>query len=182
MGAWENKAPRSLRFPPETLESAPLPCERDWRSEHRSAGERRRWERYDPENDIAADIRDASGVETHGGSDFYPTHCFVQKILGKEDGKWCIDVYQAVDMSLCGLFAFRSILAGNTSMEIPNLRNKEERDLWRNDHACTNPDIAGDQLLPTSSYPALAQGLSDEEYAAIKRVWREKHKHDGESE
>ena len=140
------------------------------------------WERYDPENDIAVDIRDASGVETHGGSDFYPTHCFIQKILGREDGKWCIDVYQAVDMSLCGLFAFRSILAGNTSMKIPNLCNGEERDLWRNDHACTNPDIAGDQLLPTSSYPALAKGLSDEEYAAIKQVWREKHKHDGESE
>ena len=34
-------------------------------------------------------------------------------------------------------------------MEIPNLRNKEERDKWRNDVACTDIEIAGDQVLPT---------------------------------
>ena len=46
------------------------------------------------------------------------------------------------------MFAFRSILNNSAPVEIPNLRNKEEREKWRNDVACTDPTVAGDQLLP----------------------------------
>jgi hypothetical protein len=54
---------------------------------------------------------------------------------------------------------------------IPNLRNKEERDAWRNDHACTTPEVAGDALLPMSSYPHLLEDAGDEAYEEIKRLW-----------
>ena len=77
----------------------------------------------------------------------------VHQILGNPDGEWAIDVYQAVDMGICGILAHRSILAGNQPIRVPNLRNKEERDAYRNDHACTNPRVAGDQVVPCSSYP-----------------------------
>jgi hypothetical protein len=33
-------------------------------------------------------------------------------------------------------------------MEIPNLREKAELEKWRNDVACTDPKVAGEQLLP----------------------------------
>ena len=90
---------------------------------------------------------------THGGSDFYATHFFIEKILGRPDGKYAIDVYQAVDMGICGILAYRSVLNGNIPVKVPNLRNKEERDAWRNDNACTTPEVAGDQLLPRTSLP-----------------------------
>lgn len=96
-----------------------------------------------PEKFVSAELAKNSGVATHGGSDFYPTHFFIEKILGHEDGKWSIDVYQAVDMGICGILAFRSILNGNTPVRVPDLRNRDERDAWRHDNACTNAAVAG---------------------------------------
>ena len=86
----------------------------------------------------------------HGGSDFYSMYHFVAKILGDPDAD-TIDVYEAMDMGLSGLFAYRSVLAGGIPVDIPNLRNKEERDAYRNDTACTDPKAAGDMLLPSFS-------------------------------
>ena len=108
----------------------------------------------------------------HGGSDFYSTHFFIEKILGRPNGAWSIDVYTAVDMGICGLLAHRSLLNGNIPMEVPNLRNKEERDAWRNDNACTNPEVAGDQLLPASSYP-LDEPIPDSVYDYVRQLWLE---------
>lgn len=105
----------------------------------------------------------------HGGSDFYSMFNFVQKILGDPDAD-IIDVYEAMDMFLPGLFAYRSILNGGASMEIPNLRNKEEREKWRNDTACTDPKVAGESLLPTCSMgtPVIDKAVYEKMYA----LWR----------
>lgn len=113
----------------------------------------------------------------HGGSDFYAMYNFAEKINGNPDAD-IIDVYEAMDMFLPGMFAYRSILKGNIPMEIPNLRNKEERDKWRNDTACTDPSVAGDMLLPTR-----ATGTPDipqEVYDRMKEKWEnEKFKKGG---
>ena len=104
----------------------------------------------------------------HGGSDFYSMYHFVDRILGNKDAD-TIDVYEAMDMGLVGMFAYRSILAGGVSVEIPNLRNKEEREKWRHDTACTDPKVAGDMLWPTFS-----KGTPDipaEVYAEMKRKY-----------
>ncbi len=101
---------------------------------------------YEPKNEIEADV---SGFG-HGGSDFYSMYHFINRILGDEKAD-IIDVYEALDMFLPGMFAYRSILNGGIPMEIPNLRDKSERDKWRNDTACTDPKTAGDMLLPTFS-------------------------------
>ena len=86
----------------------------------------------------------------HGTSDFYTMYNFVRKIQGDPDAD-IIDVYEALDMFLPGLFAYRSVLNGGIPMEIPNLRDKAVRDLYRNDIACTDPSVAGDQLIPVFS-------------------------------
>jgi len=112
-----------------------------------------------------------SGVESHGGSDFYPTHFFIEKILGREDGKWSIDVYSAVNMGICGILAYRSVLAGSQPMEVPDLRDPAQRDKYRNDHACTTPEVAGDQLLPRSSWGE--PEIPDEVYRNMERLWKE---------
>ena len=126
---------------------------------------------YHPEKFVSADLAKNSGMEGHGGSDFYPTHFFIEKILGNPDGEWAIDVYQAVDMGICGILAHRSILNGNRPVKVPNLRNKEERDAYRGDHACTNAAVAGDQVIPCSSYPE--RPLTEEQKAENLRKWEE---------
>ena len=106
----------------------------------------------------------------HGGSDFYSMYFFIQRILGDETAD-TIDVYEALDMFLPGLLGYRSILAGGVPVQIPNLRNKEERDAWRNDTACTDPSTAGDMLLPT-----MAAGTPDipmEVYERMAKLWEE---------
>ncbi len=127
------------------------------------------WEKYDPINDIQKDI--AGKFPNHGGSDFYSTYTFIQKILGKPDGKWSIDVYQAVDMGICGILAYRSCLNGNIPIDIPDLSKPEERDKYRYDNACTNPDIAGDQLLPITSYDI--KDVPDEVYDNVRKLWEQ---------
>ena len=72
-------------------------------------------------------------------------------------------------MGICGILAFRSILAGNQPVKVPNLRNPEERDAYRNDHACTDPKVAGSQLLPCSGYPERI--IPEEESKALREKW-----------
>lgn len=85
----------------------------------------------------------------HGGSDFYSMYHFVEKLLGNPEED-IIDVYEAMDMFLPGMFAYRSILKDSVPVEIPNLRNRDERKKWKDDTACTDPKVAGEMLLPTA--------------------------------
>ena len=104
----------------------------------------------------------------HGNSDFYSMYNFVRKIQGFEDAD-TIDVYEALDMFLPGMFAYRSVLEGGIPLDIPNLRNREEREKWRNDTACTDPKVAGDMLLPVFS-----QGnpdIPDSVYEKVAAEW-----------
>ena len=80
-------------------------------------------------------------------------------------------------MFLPGMFAYRSILNDGKKMEIPNLRNKDEREKWRNDIACTDPKVAKDMLLPTSSRGTPV--IEDEIYELVKKRYeaeKEKNK------
>ena len=94
---------------------------------------------------------------------------FTEKILGNPEAD-TIDVYEALEMFLPGMFAYRSILNGGIPMEIPNLRDKSIRDQWRNDTACTDPGVAGDMLLPTFSRgtPDIEDGV----YEHMKNIWQ----------
>ena len=131
-------------------------------------------ETYMPQPFVSPDLRKSSGIEGHGGSDFYATHFFIEKILGRPDGDWAIDVYKAVDMGMCGILAFHSILGGNIPVKVPDLRNKSERDAYRNDNACTDPAVAGDQLIPCSSYPE--RFIDKAEAAALRDRWLERNR------
>ena len=120
---------------------------------------------YRPADNLSED----SAVFGHGGSDYYTMYNFVRKILGDENAD-VIDIYEALDMFLPGMFAYRSILKGGVSLEIPNLRIKEERDKWRNDTACTDPAVAGESLLPTTSLGT--PEIDKQVYEKVYRLWR----------
>lgn len=106
----------------------------------------------------------------HGGSDFYSIWNFVEKLRGNKNAD-IIDVYEALDMSLPGMFAYRSVLNGNKAMEIPDLRNKAVREKYRNDTACTDPKVAGDMFIPplSTGTPEIPESVYEEQ----KRRWKE---------
>lgn len=101
----------------------------------------------------------------HAGGDFYTMYYFCEKILGDENAE-IIDIYEACDMFLPGLFAYKSIMAGNMPMKLPDFRKKEDRDLWRNDTSCTDPKAAGDMLIP--SYSKGNPDIPDSVYERLK--------------
>lgn len=107
----------------------------------------------------------------HGSSDFYTMYNFVRKIQGYEDAD-IIDVYEAMDMFLPGMFAYRSVLNGGIPMEIPNLRDEKVREQWRNDIACTDPKVAGDMLLPVFSEGN--PDIADSVYEEVAETWAKK--------
>ena len=126
------------------------------------------WERYDPVIEEARSYAiKAVDVKVHGGADFYAPYFFIEKILGRTDGKWAIDVYQAVEMGICGILAWRSVNSGNIPIKVPNLRDPAERDAYRNDHACTTPEVAKEQMMPISSYPY--ELVTQEKYDEVKQ-------------
>ena len=120
---------------------------------------------YKPEDDFTRKAKKYG----HGGSDFYGMHHFVEKILGNQEAD-IIDIYEALDMFLPGMFAYRSVLSGGIPMEIPNLRDKAVREQYRNDTMCTDPKVAGDLLIPVFSKgnPDIPQ----EVYDRMREKWR----------
>ena len=122
---------------------------------------------------VVTDCSDAlsaeSGDSGHGGSDFYIMHNIIDKFWGVP-GTDTIDVYEALDMFLCGMFAYRSILEGK-SMEVPDMRKPEDREKWRNDTACTDPKVAGDMLIP--SYAKGTPDIPDSVYARNQQMFQE---------
>lgn len=60
---------------------------------------------------------------------------------------------------------------GSVPVEIPDLRKKEVRELYRNDTACVDPKVAGDMLLPTFSLGT--PDIPDEIYETQKEKWKE---------
>ena len=136
------------------------------RSDEVSGAYQETFENYTPERD-----QDRVGGDFgHGGSDFYCMYHFVEKIQGNPEAD-VIGVYEALDMFLPGLFAYRSILAGGQPMEIPNLRDPAQREAWRNDTACTSAKAAGGSLLPTFSQgtPEIDDGV----YRHMQACWQQ---------
>ena len=54
-------------------------------------------------------------------------------------------------------------------MNIPDLRIKYYRDIYRNDVACTDPKVAGDKLLPCSAIGN--PDIPEEVFDKIKAQW-----------
>ncbi|MBQ9783256.1 MAG: Gfo/Idh/MocA family oxidoreductase [Clostridia bacterium] len=124
---------------------------------------------YEPKGDLD-ELGQAFG---HGGSDFYSMYHFVEKIRGNVNAD-IIDVYEALDMALPGMFAYRSVLKGGIPMEIPNLRDRAVREQYRNDTMCTDPEVAGDMWIP--SFSKGIPDIPDEVYDRMKAKWAQEQK------
>ncbi len=67
----------------------------------------------------------------HGGSDYLVIKDFIDAI--RKDKALPIDVYMSADMTLPGILAYRSVIEGGKTLQIPDLRRKAIRDQYRND-------------------------------------------------
>ena len=107
-----------------------------------------------------------------GAANTYMINAFIQAILGnKEAEKYVIDVYRALDMSLPGLLAYRSILNGSNAVKVPDFRKQEERELYRNDNCSTDASVsAGDELLPPNRSGFV--DVEDEVYARVSNAFK----------
>ncbi len=98
---------------------------------------------------LAGDINDPN-YYPYGDAEHICFNYFIDKILGDENAE-TIDVYEALDMTLTGLFAYRSLLKGGIPQEVPDMRDPAVREKYRNDTLCTDPAAAGDMLVPAYS-------------------------------
>ena len=130
--------------------------------------------RYSPKPPVQKELTNLT--TGHGGSDLYTMHYFIGKILGYDYGNECIDIYQALDMSLPGILAYRSICSGNIPIEVPDFRIKAEREKYRNDNWCTNPEVAGDNIAPVCSLGT--PDIPDSVYEEVRKKWEEKQRDD----
>jgi Predicted dehydrogenases and related proteins len=122
---------------------------------------------YNPEFAVVGERAQGMG---HGGSDFFTTYYFIRKILGDPDGiANSIDVYTALDMCVPGILAYRSILNGGATQDVPDFRDKIAREKYRGDTFCTFREIAGDMYAPPS--PGGEVELPDEVYEAVRQKW-----------
>ncbi|MBR3640639.1 MAG: Gfo/Idh/MocA family oxidoreductase, partial [Oscillibacter sp.] len=122
---------------------------------------------YEPKRYVDSEL--SRETTTHFGADFYTGYFFLEKLLGREDGKYSIDIYRGLDMSLPGIFAHRSILAGNQPMDFPDFRDPKQREPFRHDNACVDPKIAGEAVVPSSSFTS--EPIPPEVYERAKKLW-----------
>ena len=112
----------------------------------------------DPSDGISGDAADFG----HGSSDYYIMYHMVQKIRGNRNAD-TIDIFEALDMFLPGIFGYRSVMQGGIPVDIPDFRDPAVREKYRNDTECTDPAKAGDMLIPSYSTgnPEIPQAVYD---------------------
>jgi hypothetical protein len=102
----------------------------------------------------------------HGGSDFFVTYHFAEAV--RKQKQPYLDVYRGVTMSIVGILAYRSALAGSTRLEVPDFRQAAIRreyaaDDWSPDPAKRRadqpwPSVLGD-IRPSAEALAYASAI-----------------------
>ena len=89
----------------------------------------------------------------HGGGDFWVLYFFAREIRDGTPGPF--DLYTAADCTSTGILAYRSACEAGTPYDVPDFRDKAQREPWRDDHfAQTRYDVTGG-CFPTDADPAI---------------------------
>jgi predicted dehydrogenase len=84
--------------------------------------------RVEPEWPEFGDLAESMG---HGGGDFWVLYYFARHVLFGKPAFW--DVYRSAEVTLPGIFAYRSAAENGVAFDIPNFRTKADRDAFRGD-------------------------------------------------
>jgi hypothetical protein len=109
----------------------------------------------------------------HGGSDLAVIEGFLRRILFGEPNP--IDVYEALDMTLPGILAFRSAYEGSVPYEVPDLRDESVRKQHENDHWSCDPKYAGPGQPASGSAHGIVE-VPPEVYDEQRRRYEEWHR------
>ena len=125
---------------------------------------------YQPGFPSRGDIAAGTG---HGGSDFFVYYDFVKAVrTGKPP---ILDVYRAVDMSIIGILAFKSVLNDSAPFEVPDFHDPAMRDKYRNDDWSPDPAKAKPGQPPSSILGDVKPSRKNIRHA--ERIWKEKERH-----
>jgi predicted dehydrogenase len=105
----------------------------------------------------------------HGGGDFWTNHHFAEAIrTGRPP---FLDVYRGVAMSVVGILAWKSALAGGKPFDVPDFSDERARKPHQNDHWSPCPAAAAPGQPPPSILgfrkPTAAQ------IAKARKIWRQ---------
>jgi hypothetical protein len=73
----------------------------------------------------------------HGGGDFWVLYYFARHVLFGEPAFW--DVYRSAEVTLPGIFAYRSAVQNGVALDLPDFRTREDRDAFRGDDQGQRP-------------------------------------------
>ncbi|HOJ39227.1 MAG TPA: hypothetical protein PK644_02015, partial [bacterium] len=73
----------------------------------------------------------------HGGGDFWVLYYFARQILTGQPAPF--DIYAAADVTIPEILAFRSARENGKAYDVPDFRDKKQRDLWRHDTWAQQP-------------------------------------------
>lgn len=104
------------------------------------------------------DLGELAAQTGHGGGDFWVLYYFARQILTGEPGPF--DIYGAADCTIPGILAYRSSRENGKAYDVPDFRNKEERDAWRDDdYACPRYDTEHG-AFPEDADPAITDDFT----------------------
>lgn len=108
----------------------------------------------------------------HGGGDFWTLFYFGEAIRSGEQ-PW-FNVYRACAMSSIGILAWKSIVSGGQTFDVPDYENEEDRKKYENDTWCPFLKEGED---PAGKPPRTVSGWvpSEEAHQAAKAVWEKRH-------
>ncbi len=120
---------------------------------------------YRPEFPVHADRARKAG---HGGGDFFTNWFFAEAI--RQSKAPILNVYRAIDMTLVGIQAWKSVLDDGNTKPVPDFRLKRVRDQYRNENWSPFPEDAG----PGQPPPSIAgiRTPSRHDLAEARQLWR----------
>ena len=92
---------------------------------------------------------------------------FVRCMENNEEPYW--NVYRATTTASVAILAWRSVLNGGKSYDIPDFRKEEDRLKYENDNASPYPDELYNVDIPCSSQP---YAPSEEDMETAKDMWK----------
>ncbi|MBO4265292.1 MAG: Gfo/Idh/MocA family oxidoreductase [Clostridia bacterium] len=111
----------------------------------------------------AAVVRDAG----HGGGDYWVMKQFKEYCEGKTQPYF--DVYRSVQMSAIAILAWRSVLEGGTTKDIPDFKDKAVRELYRNDTLSPFPKADHTTDIPCSKQE---YHPTEEDMEEARKTWK----------
>ena len=103
----------------------------------------------------------------HGGGDFFTNYHFAEAIFTNQ--RPYLDIYRGIDMSICGILAWRSALAGGVPIDVPDFRDEAVRIQYENDNWTADPEIECEDK-PASSVLGEIEP-NDEAKSLARQVW-----------